>query len=60
VDADVSECSAVGRVSLAVADRAHIRDDGKIVDERAATELTRNQELVHRLAGAGSPKHVRA
>jgi branched-chain amino acid transport system ATP-binding protein len=45
-------------LSLAVADRAYILDDGKIVHEGTAAELTRNQELVHRLAGAGSQKHA--
>jgi branched-chain amino acid transport system ATP-binding protein len=45
-------------LSLAVADRAYILDDGKIVHEGTAAELTRNQELVHRLAGAGSQKQA--
>jgi len=45
-------------LSLAVADRAYILDDGRIVHEGTAAELTRNQELVHRLAGAGSQKHA--
>jgi branched-chain amino acid transport system ATP-binding protein len=40
-------------LSLAVADRAYIIDDGKIVHEGSAAELQDNQELVHRLAGAG-------
>jgi branched-chain amino acid transport system ATP-binding protein len=40
-------------LSLAVADRAYIIDDGKIVHEASAAELQNNQELVHRLAGAG-------
>lgn len=40
-------------LSLAVADRAYIIDDGKIVHEGSAAELQNNQELVHRLAGAG-------
>ena len=41
-------------LSLAVADRAYILDDGKIVYDGTAAELTQNQELVHRLAGARS------
>jgi branched-chain amino acid transport system ATP-binding protein len=45
-------------LSLAVADRAYILDDGKIVYEGTAAELTRNQELVRRLAGAGSQRHA--
>jgi len=40
-------------LSLAVADRAYIIDDGKIVYEGSAAELQGNEELVHRLAGAG-------
>ena len=40
-------------LSLAVADRAYIIDDGKIVHQGSAAELQNNQELVHRLAGAG-------
>jgi branched-chain amino acid transport system ATP-binding protein len=48
-------------LSLAVADRAYILDDGKVVYDGAAAELRLNQELVHRLAGAGSHKQkVRA
>ena len=45
-------------LSLSVADRAYILDDGKIVYDGTAAELRRNQELVHRLAGAGSQKQV--
>jgi len=45
-------------LSLAVADRAYILDDGRIAYEGAAAELMRNQELVHRLAGARSQKQV--
>jgi branched-chain amino acid transport system ATP-binding protein len=45
-------------LSLAVADRAYILDDGKVVYNGTAAELMQNQELVHRLAGAGSQKHT--
>jgi branched-chain amino acid transport system ATP-binding protein len=45
-------------LSLAVADRAYIIDDGKVVYEGGAAELRQNQALVHRLAGAGSQKHM--
>jgi len=33
-------------------------DDGKVVYEGSAAELRQNQALVHRLAGAGSQKHM--
>jgi branched-chain amino acid transport system ATP-binding protein len=45
-------------LSLAVADRAYILDDGKLVYDGAAAELVRDQELVHRLAGAASRKEA--
>jgi branched-chain amino acid transport system ATP-binding protein len=41
-------------LSLEVADRAYVLDDGKVVHEGDAGELQRDQELVHRLAGAGA------
>ena len=44
-------------LSLEVADRAYVIDDGKIVHEGDAAELQRNQELVHRLAGASAEGH---
>ena len=47
-------------LSLQVADRAYIIDDGKIVHEGSAAELQNNQELVHRLAGAGGDGEPRA
>ncbi|HMD32270.1 MAG TPA: ABC transporter ATP-binding protein [Candidatus Acidoferrales bacterium] len=41
-------------LSLSVADRAYILDDGRVVYSGRAAELARDTELVHRLAGAGS------
>jgi len=45
-------------LSLEVADRAYVIDDGKIVHEGDAAELRRNQELVHRLAGASGERRA--
>jgi branched-chain amino acid transport system ATP-binding protein len=39
-------------LSLAVADRAYILDDGKVVYSGTAAELSANHELVEKLAGA--------
>jgi branched-chain amino acid transport system ATP-binding protein len=39
-------------LSLGVADRAYILDDGKVVYSGTAAELSANEELVERLAGA--------
>ena len=39
-------------LSLAIADRAYILDDGKVVYSGTAAELAANQELVDKLAGA--------
>jgi branched-chain amino acid transport system ATP-binding protein len=39
-------------LSLGVADRAYILDDGKVVYSGTAAELAANEELVERLAGA--------
>jgi branched-chain amino acid transport system ATP-binding protein len=40
-------------LSLAIADRAYIISDGRVVYSGAAAELARDTELVHKLAGAG-------
>ncbi len=40
-------------LSLSIADRAYILDDGKVVYSGAAVDLAKNAELVNRLAGAG-------
>jgi branched-chain amino acid transport system ATP-binding protein len=45
-------------LSLEVADRAYVIDDGKVVHEGDARELQRDQELVHRLAGAGAEQQA--
>jgi branched-chain amino acid transport system ATP-binding protein len=39
-------------LSLAVADRVYVIDDGKVVHSGPAAELTKNKELVEKLAGA--------
>ena len=41
-------------LSLSIADRAYILDDGKVVYSAKAAELARDTELVNKLAGAGS------
>ncbi len=41
-------------LSLSVADRAYVLDDGRVVYSGAAAELAQDTELVHRLAGAAS------
>jgi branched-chain amino acid transport system ATP-binding protein len=40
-------------LSLSLADRAYVLDDGKVVYQGAAAELARDKALVDRLAGAG-------
>ena len=40
-------------LSLAVADRAYILDDGKVVHSGPAATLANDKELVDKLAGAG-------
>ncbi|HVY59567.1 MAG TPA: ABC transporter ATP-binding protein [Xanthobacteraceae bacterium] len=40
-------------LSLSLADRAYVLDDGKVVYEGHAAELARDTELVNKLAGAG-------
>ncbi len=41
-------------LSLSVADRAYVLDDGRVVYSGQAAELARDTELVHHLAGAAS------
>jgi branched-chain amino acid transport system ATP-binding protein len=41
-------------LSLSIADRAYILDDGKVVYSGKAADLARDTELVNKLAGAGS------
>ena len=41
-------------LSLSIADRAYILDDGKVVYSGNAAELAKDTELVNKLAGAGS------
>ncbi|MBX6327330.1 MAG: ABC transporter ATP-binding protein [Pseudolabrys sp.] len=41
-------------LSLSIADRAYILDDGKVVYSGKAAELAKDTELVNKLAGAGS------
>jgi len=41
-------------LSLSIADRAYILDDGKVVYSGRAAELAKDTELVNKLAGAGS------
>ncbi|HZW74675.1 MAG TPA: ABC transporter ATP-binding protein, partial [Caldimonas sp.] len=40
-------------LSLSIADRVYVLDDGKVVYGGRAAELADNQELVNKLAGAG-------
>jgi branched-chain amino acid transport system ATP-binding protein len=40
-------------LSLSVADRAYVLDDGKVVYSGSAQDLARDRELVEKLAGAG-------
>ena len=41
-------------LSLSVADRVYVIDDGRVVHSVKAADLAQNTELVHRLAGAAS------
>lgn len=40
-------------LSLSIADRAYVLDDGKVVYTGAAAELANDTDLVNKLAGAG-------
>jgi branched-chain amino acid transport system ATP-binding protein len=40
-------------LSLSIADRAYVLDDGKVVYAGRAAELANDSELVNKLAGAG-------
>jgi branched-chain amino acid transport system ATP-binding protein len=44
-------------LTLSIADRAYILDDGKVVYSGAAAELAKDTDLVNKLAGAGG-KHA--
>jgi branched-chain amino acid transport system ATP-binding protein len=41
-------------LSLSIANRAYVLDDGKIVYSGGAADLAKDTELVNKLAGAGS------
>ncbi|MGO8969849.1 MAG: ABC transporter ATP-binding protein [Myxococcaceae bacterium] len=46
-------------LSLSISDRAYVLDDGRVVYAGEASDLARDTELVHRLAGAASKaKHT--
>ncbi len=47
-------------LSLMIADRVYVIDDGKVVHTGAAAELAKDKELVERLAGAKRQTSVRA
>jgi branched-chain amino acid transport system ATP-binding protein len=47
-------------LSLSIADRAYILDDGKVVYSGQAAELAKDTELVNKLAGAGGTTAVSA
>jgi branched-chain amino acid transport system ATP-binding protein len=44
-------------LSLSVADRAYVLDDGKVVYAGTAEDLRRDQDLVQQLAGANAKHH---
>jgi branched-chain amino acid transport system ATP-binding protein len=46
-------------LSLSVADRAYVLDDGKVVYSGTAQDLAQDRDLVEKLAGAGA-KHETA
>ncbi len=46
-------------LSLSIADRAYVLDDGRVVYAGLAAELARDSELVNKLAGAGSKAKTR-
>jgi|SRR5690349_1087543 branched-chain amino acid transport system ATP-binding protein len=43
-------------LSLSIADRAYVLDDGKVVYSGGAADLAKDTELVNKLAGAGSSR----
>ena len=43
-------------LSLSIADRAYVLDDGRVVYSGRASDLSRDTELVNKLAGAGSSR----
>jgi branched-chain amino acid transport system ATP-binding protein len=45
-------------LSLAIADRAYVLDDGRLVYSGRAAELATDSELVNKLAGAGKRARV--
>jgi branched-chain amino acid transport system ATP-binding protein len=47
-------------LSLSIADRAYVLDDGRVVYDGRAADLAKDSELVNKLAGAGSKTRVRA
>jgi branched-chain amino acid transport system ATP-binding protein len=46
-------------LSLSIADRAYVLDDGRVVYDGKAADLAKDSELVNKLAGAGSKTKVR-
>ncbi len=46
-------------LSLSIADRAYVLDDGRVVYDGRAADLAKDSELVNKLAGAGSKAKVR-
>jgi len=46
-------------LSLSIADRAYVLDDGRVVYSGKAADLARDSELVNKLAGAGSKTKAR-
>ena len=44
------------RAAVAIADRAYVLDDGKVVYSGAATEFAKDEERVRALAGASAEK----
>jgi branched-chain amino acid transport system ATP-binding protein len=47
-------------LSLSVADRAYVLDDGKVVYSGTAQDLAQDRELVEKLAGAGAKRETAA
>jgi branched-chain amino acid transport system ATP-binding protein len=44
------------RVSLAIADRAYVLDDGKVIYSGSAADLASDEERVRAMAGASAEK----